>query len=140
MAQDQDDFKLISVNDDEDDIVFHAGIRPDSSHRQTGADPDSNEPQAAETSIPSEPVGSHTDEAASVPAGEGSRREAPMTAQERQRARENERRRQQAAEIAATEEDLEKAGRMGKGQIAIIICCLVLLVVTIVYVVWTFIS
>lgn len=136
MAQQQDDYQLISVSGDEDEVVFHAGLR-----REPSPESDTSVQQSApaQTTIAAPPP--HADRNDPTAYGEPSAEKAtrvPVTAEERQRERRRAQYRQQAAEIAATEADLEKAGHVGKGQMAIIICCLVLLVVIVSYVVWTF--
>lgn len=146
MADKQDGYKLISVDEDgEDEVVFHAGVR----HAQDA--PAENAPQPAPAGVssrayaaPSEDPGQSAADSSSAAVSDAAQtddsRQAPKTAQERQRERERAQRRKLAEEIAATEADLDKAGKMSKPQVAIIIVCIVLLIVTVVYVVWSFIS
>ena len=148
MADKQDGFKLISVNDDADDeVVFHAGTRH-AQARQAGPDP---QPYPVCDASFSEATASSGDELRreaavdpAVPEGDAGQCDddirAPKTAQERQRERERAQRRKLAEEVAATEADLQGAGKMSKGQIAIIAVCIVLLVITVVYVASSFIS
>ncbi|MGI6536498.1 MAG: hypothetical protein ACOX12_08900 [Eggerthellaceae bacterium] len=147
MADKQDGYKLISVDgNEEDEVVFHAGTR----HEQDRPTPEEPASQPARSKATPASAASSEGEgeaeqrqqgasASSSAQGDEDRR-APKTAQERQRERERAQRRQLAEEIAATEADLDKAGKMSKPQVAIIIVCIVLLVVTVVYVVSSFIS
>lgn len=157
MAEKDDGYRLISVEDDDsdDEVVFHAGVRStaDSAQSATSAAgspiaPDAgatNPEPAASVSAPSgQAVSTDAENAAQTqeradaePADE---RQAPKTAKERQAARKQAERRQRAAEIAATEDDLKSAGKMSKAQIATIVICIVLLIIGIVYVVNTFLS
>ncbi len=147
MAEKQDGYKLISVDsNEEDEVVFHAGTH----HEQNRPASEESASQPARSEATPASATSFEDEgesgqkrqgaSASSSAQDGEDCRAPKTAQERQRERERAQRRQLAEEIAATEADLNKAGKMSKPQVAIIIVCIVLLIVTVVYVVSSFIS
>ena len=146
MAEKQDGYKLISVDsNEEDEVVFHAGTHMSriDRHRKSPL----RNPLGAKRRQPLPPP-SRTKVNQAEAAGclrlfvcSGWRGlPGAKTAQERQRERERAQRRQLAEEIAATEADLNKAGKMSKPQVAIIIVCIVLLIVTVVYVVSSFIS
>lgn len=143
MAEKEDSYRLISVEgDDQDEVVFHAGINSDQSQRVPAAGVLSTDNGSrGDAAVPPEQSVVHeSSEEASVGEAAADTREAPKTAQERQAERKRAENRKLAAEIAATEADLKHAGKMSKAQIATIIVCIVLLIVGAVYVVQTFIS
>jgi hypothetical protein len=154
MANTDQDFKLINIEGDDDEVVFHAGMRtsesapsaPSADAGQAGRVPAS---PISEDDAPAAGAGEmpNADDAAdphpvngAAAAEDDESRQAPKTAMERQGEKRRAERRQMAEELAATEADLHKAGKMSAAQVITIIVCIVLLIVGIVYVVQTFIS
>lgn len=145
MAENKKDYQFISVDsDDADEVVFHAGVRTPS-----GPSPDSEPVSESSSTASQEASGSsvgRVGETRDVPAsasddGDASDgRQAPRTAQERQAERKRAEQRQLAAEIAATEDDLKRAGKMSAAQVVTIVVCIVLLVVGAIYIANTFLA
>lgn len=155
MANKDQDYQLIHIESDDDEVVFHAGVRGSQDQpagsSASGVVPPVPPSQAADTAddtgagapVPTQPAASTTT-GDSSDATEGDEpadsRQAPKTAKERQEEKRRAERRQMAEELAATEADLHKAGKMSTAQVITIIVCIVLLIVGVVYVVQSFIS